>query len=159
MWVLLIALAGCASTGLGHVRPADRSTHHAVSAHRASAAAAYLAAIDAAEPAWNAVDKSIVDRKLTLCRCDLLAQAKADAPFVADLEQIDFPPESAPQAKAFIDAVVAYDTFLMAGYSDPDMWVKNQVEDDRLNAVRSRDASRLRDALGLPQAIGTHHRP
>jgi hypothetical protein len=124
-----------------------------------AAGSAYLAAVDAATPAWRNVDAMLSAHPGYIYRTDLLAQVDADAPFVASLRAITFPSDAVVAADSLIAAIEAYDAFLMAGYNDLASYVSNPNEDDHLNANRTQSSGHLRSVLGLPASTSTFLRP
>jgi hypothetical protein len=123
------------------------------------AALAYLAAVDAATPAWRALDATLTAHDGDVYRADLLTQVNSDASFLAALRAIAFPPEAAQAADGLVAAVQAYDAFLQTGYDNFDYYIAHQADDDRLNETRAESSGRLRVALGVPQSTSSFGRP
>jgi hypothetical protein len=169
--VLLVALGGCSSTVPKDVSATVDQSPHTMTrsagpsmaatspAGTSKAALAYLAAVDAATPAWRDLDATLTSHDGDVYRVDLLTQVNSDASFLAALRAITFPPEAAQAAEGLIAAVQAYDTFLQTGYDNFDYYIAHQADDDRLNETRSESSGRLRVTLGLPQSTSTFNRP
>jgi hypothetical protein len=128
--VLLVVLGGCTYTLPKYLAPTVRETSTAGQAScntvppkgASEAAKAYAAAVNAATPAWTAVDATIASEGNITHRNDLLSQVNADAPFLTALRAINFPPKAAPAAKDLIAAIQAYDDFLMTSYTTTATW-------------------------------------
>lgn len=167
MVVLLLALGGCSRPGHGQWDPSKHTTSSAgqascdtVAGDGASPAAqAYAAAVNAASPAWSAIDATITSAGGIVHRDDLLNQVNADAPFVAALQTIDFPSDVAPLGHDLIAAVQAYDSFLMTAYNATGYLAAHQDDDERLNETRAASSHALREALGLPASTCSFSRP
>ncbi|WP_159805159.1 hypothetical protein [Cellulomonas citrea] len=167
MVVLLLVLGGCSKPGHGEWDPSRRTSATAsqgrcdtVPGEGASPAAqAYAAAVNAAYPAWQAVDATIRSEGGVAHRDDLLSQVNADTPFVAALQSIDFPPDVAPLGQDLIAAVQAYDSFLMTPYTTDGYMAAHTDDDKRLNETRASSSHALRQALGLPASTCTVIRP
>jgi hypothetical protein len=170
--VLLVALSGCSVAGPGPAPSAGRTPLSAASltavpaaspatstSGTSTAALSYLAAVDAANPAWQALSAKMTAEQPNICNCDLLAQVQADAPFLTALRAITFPPEAAQAGSDLIAAIQAYDDFLMTGHANFSYYRSHFGESGRLQDVRAESSSRLRDALGLPQATASLVRP
>jgi len=185
---LLIALGGCSASGssnaasTGAPPPAAATTapsNAAPPAARPSAAApaassacnvppppgaseaalAYLAAVDAAVPAWQALSTTLTHQGKVTHHDDLQTQVDADAPFLAALREIDFPPDAAPYADKLILAIQAYDDFLTTAYNT-DGYLSSHLDDDgRLNLIRAQSSSQLREVLDLQPSTCTFNRP
>lgn len=140
-------------------RPRETPAPLASPSETSAAGSAYLAAVDAATPAWRNVDAMLSAHPGYIYRTDLLAQVNADAPFVASLRGITFPSEAVVAAEDLISAIEAYDAFLMAGYNNLDSYVSNPKEDDHLNTIRAQSSGHLRSLLGLPPSTSTFLRP
>jgi hypothetical protein len=165
--VLLVVLGGCTYTLPKYLAPTVRETSTAGQAScntvppkgASEAAKAYAAAVNAATPAWTAVDATIASEGNITHRNDLLSQVNADAPFLTALRAINFPPKAAPAAKDLIAAIQAYDDFLMTSYNNNGYMAKHVADDTNLNNNRAMSSSLLRDALGLPAAACSYRRP
>ena len=123
------------------------------------AALAYLAAVDAATPAWQDLSTTLTHQGQVTHRDDLLAQVNADAPFLAALHAIDFPPEVAPTADQLILVIQVYDDFLTTAYNTDGYLARHLVEDGRLNMARAQSSARLRDELGVQTSTCSFNRP
>ena len=176
---LLIALGGCSASGSPDVASTGSSPAAAATVAPPSAAAtaepnscnappppgasdaalAYLAAVDAATPAWQDVSTTLTHQGQVTHRDDLLAQVNADAPFLRALRDIDFPPEAAPSAAQLILVIHAYDDFLTTAYNTDGYLASHLVEDGRLNATRAQSSARLRAALGVQPSTCSFNRP
>ena len=179
MSALIIALAGCSLSGPPHVAstsgtqalasPAAPQSAAATVAQSAcnappapatsDAALAYLAAVDAATPAWQALSTTLTHHGLVIHRDDLMTQVSADGPFLTALQAIDFPPEAAPAGAQLISAVQAYDDFLMTAYSTEGYLARHQDDDDRLNETRAHSSAHLREVLGVQPSNCSFNRP
>ena len=130
-----------------------------VPAGASEAAVAYLAAVNAATPAWQAVDDRIVGSGFRVDSDDLVAQADADEPFILTLEEIDFPDEVDPLAAELIHALLDYREFLQAtlttAFQDPTYGAQTMALQER----RSAASGALREALGIPPSTCAYHRP
>ncbi|PVU83266.1 hypothetical protein DDP54_09980 [Cellulomonas sp. WB94] len=123
------------------------------------AALAYLAAVDAATPAWQALSTTLTHQGQVTHRDDLLTQVNADAPFLTALREIDFPPDAAPYADKLVLAIQAYDDFLTTAYDTEGYLASHPDDDSRLNETRAQSSSRLRDVLGVQPSNCTFNRP
>lgn len=165
--LLVVGLAGCryplhwdgASTGGATSAVGQGDCSPAAPAGASEAAVAYLAAVDAATPAWQAVDATLRSEGYVTHRDDLLSQVDADAPFLTALRAIDFPPAAAPAAQDLIAAVQAYDDFLTTAYDNEGYMAGHMNTDATLNDARAASSARLRDALGLPASSCVYNRP
>lgn len=176
---LLIALGGCslsgspgvASTGATPAAAATVAPPSATATAKPSAcnappppgasdaALAYLAAVDAATPAWQALSTTLTHQGQVTHRDDLQTQVNADAPFLTALRAIDFPPEAAPYGAKLILAIQAYDDFLTTAYSTEGYLASHEAEDGRLNETRAQTSARLREALGVQPSTCSFNRP
>ncbi len=123
------------------------------------AAVAYVEAVNAAMPSWQAIDDTVTAAGFVVHRDDLLAQVQADAPFAQAVVAIDFPPEAEPAASEFLTALVAYDAFLQYGYDNEGHVAAHTDELMHLGQERARTSAALRDALRLPPANCAFDRP
>ncbi len=123
-----------------------------------AAAVAYLQAVRAASPSWQAIDDRIVNNGLSVDTNDLIAQADADEPFILALEAIEFPEEATAAASDLIYALLDYREFLQATILDG--FGTTYGEDTmRLQGMRSTASGALRTALGVPPSTCAYHRP
>jgi len=125
----------------------------------AAAGSAYLAAVDASMPAWQAIDAMLTANNGDVYRDDLLTQVDADAPFLAALVAIQFPPDAAPAANELVAAVQAYDAFLTTEYENFGTYGWYTAQDEQLRQTRADSSAHLRDVLGLPASTAMLRRP
>src|SRR5690606_2660577 len=148
----VVAGLACAATvvvGGGSAATASSCGAEEAPSGSSPAAHAYVEAINAGTPAWQAVGEAIAEQGLRMHPEDLQAQVAADAPFLRTVRSIDYPAEALPAARTFVVAVRKYDRY-MAEVAASGTFPESFTEVDALlNDQRSAASASLRASLGL----------
>jgi hypothetical protein len=170
--VLIAVLGGCAvpqppiphrhfrSEGAGEpaIPWCDGTQSLETPAGASPAAAAYVAAVRASMPAWQAVSDH-VGRTGMVDSNDLIAQADADEAFLAAIKAIDYPPEILPAAQDLYAAIVSYHEYLRHTLDTAFEDEARAEQSQAANADRSAASHALRADLDLPPTPCAYHRP
>jgi Protein of unknown function (DUF2510) len=130
-----------------------------VPAGAASAAVAYVNALNAASPAWSYADAH--SRGLSTDRIKALrGQADADATFVKHLKRIDFGAlDEEADGPKLIDLVTQYRDNILQDIKQPNLEGLNAIKNASLLSQRQQISTELRSELGLPEGVCVYNRP